>query len=199
MVLNFFCQKQVLKKFRLLLLLITTILTSIVAVIFSNLAIAKYQIPKPQAILTLGGGHQREVFTAEFARWRPQLPIWVSTGSKEIRAREIFQRAGVDNRRIYLDRRATDTVTNFTTLVKDFKQQNIKHIYLITSDFHLPRAKAIAFMILGSQGIAYTPISLATDRKPEPIIKIMRDVTRSFFWILTRRTGSSLNRHQKKI
>lgn len=156
-------------------------------------------MPQPQAILTLGGGHQREVFTAEFARWQPQIPIWVSTGSKKNRAREIFQRAGVDNRHIYLDRRATDTVTNFTTLVKDFKQQNIKHIYLITSDFHLPRAKAIAFMVLGSQGIAYTPISLATDRKPEPKIKIMRDVTRSFFWILTRRTGSSLNRRQGNI
>lgn len=156
-------------------------------------------MPLPQAILTLGGGHQREVFTAEFARWQPQLPIWVSTGSREIRAREIFHSAGVDNRRIYLDRRATDTVTNFTTLVRDFKQQNIKHIYLITSDFHLPRAKAIAFMVLGSQGITYTPISLATNRKPEPIIKIIRDVTRSYFWIMTKRTGSSLNRRQGKI
>ena len=156
-------------------------------------------MPKPQAILTLGGGHQREIFTAEFALGQPKLPIWVSTGSKEVRAREIFRRVGVDNRRIYLDRRATDTVTNFTTLVQDFKQLHIKHIYLITSDFHLPRAKAIAFMVLGSQGIAYTPISLATDRKPEPKIKIMRDVTRSFVWILTRHTGSSLNRRRRKI
>jgi len=187
------------KKFRLLLLLIITIFSSIFVAIFLNLAIAKYQMPLPQAILTLGGGHQREVFTAEFARWQPQLPIWVSTGSREIRAREIFHSAGVDNRRIYLDRRATDTVTNFTTLVRDFKQQNIKHIYLITSDFHLPRAKAIAFMVLGSQGITYTPISLATNRKPEPIIKIIRDVTRSYFWIMTKRTGSSLNRRQGKI
>ena len=171
----------------------------VIASISVRLAIAKIKNPLPQAILTLGGGHQREVFTAKFAQSQPNLPIWVSSGSKEIRAREIFYGAGLNNRHIYLDRRATDTVTNFTTLVKDFKQQDIAHIYLITDDFHLPRAKAIAFMVLGSQGIAYTPVSLATSRKPEPRIKTVRDVTRSWFWIFTKHTGSSLNRRQGKI
>ena len=161
-----------------------------------KLAIAKHQSPDPQAILTLGGGHQREVFTAEFATVHPELPIWVSTGTKEVRAREIFQRAGIINRRIYLDRRATDTVTNFTTLVNDFQQQKIQHIYIITDDFHLPRAKAIAFMVLGSRGITYTPISLTTTKESEPKFKIVRDVARSYFWIMTKHTGSSLNRRQ---
>ncbi len=181
------------KKRRFILIIIVSISISIISIIPIKLAIARYQTPIPQAILTLGGGHQREVFTAEFAQSHPHLPIWVSTGSEITRAREIFHTAGVDNRPVYLDRRATDTVTNFTTLVADFKKQHIQHIYLITSDFHMPRAKAIAFIVLGSQGITYTPVSLATNRKPEPKIKIIRDVGRSIIWIFTKHTGSSLN------
>jgi uncharacterized SAM-binding protein YcdF (DUF218 family) len=169
-------------------------LVAISSVLPIKLAIARYQTPSPQAILTLGGDPRREIFTAEFAKSHPYLPIWVSTGSKTIEAREIFQNAGVNNRRVYIDRRATDTVTNFTTLVNDFEQQNIQHIYLITDDFHLPRAKAIAFIVLGSQGITYTPIFLKTNIPAEPKFKIARDVIRSFFWILTKHTGSSLNR-----
>ncbi len=172
-------------------------LTLILLLAFSiplKLAIARYQQPLPQAILTLGGDPAREEFTAEFAQSHPNLPIWVSTGSEITRAREIFHEAGIDNnRQIYLDRRATDTVTNFTTLVADFNKQHIQHIYLITSDFHLPRAKAIALMVLGSQGITWTPVALKTNISPESKLKILRDVGRSFIWIITKRTGSSLN------
>lgn len=181
------------KNHKLIFITIISILISIVSIIPVQLAIASYQSPSPQAILTLGGGHQREVFTAEFARSHSNLPIWISSGTNKVRAREIFESAGVDNYRVHLDYRATDTVTNFTTLVADFKQQNINHIYLITSDFHLPRAKAIAFVVLGSQGITYTPVSLATNRPPEPKFKILRDFGRAFLWILTKHTGSSLN------
>jgi uncharacterized SAM-binding protein YcdF (DUF218 family) len=172
-------------------------LTLILLLAFSiplKLAIARYQQPLPQAVLTLGGDPAREEFTAEFAQSHPNLPIWVSTGREITRAREIFHEAGIDNnRQIYLDRRATDTVTNFTTLVADFKKQHIQHIYLITSDFHMSRAKAIAFMVLGSQGITWTPVSLKTNISPESKLKILRDVGRSFIWIITKHTGSSLN------
>ncbi len=56
----------------------------------------------------------------------------------------------------------------------------------------MPRAKAIAFIVLGSQGIIYTPISLATSRKPEKI-KTIRDVGRSIIWIFTKHTGIGHN------
>ena len=167
-------------------------LISISSIIPIRTKIANYQQPFPQAILTLGGGPVREIFTAEFATSHPQLPVWVSTGSIEIIAREIFQGIGVDNRRVYIDRRATDTVTNFTTLVNDFKKQKIQHIYLITDDFHLPRAKAIALVVLGSKGITFTPIAIETNVTPEPKIKIFRDVMRSLFWVITGHTGSTL-------
>lgn len=186
---NFFTNRR-----KFVIAMIIGLFISISSFIPLRIAIARSQTPHPQAILTLGGGHLREVFTAKFAIEHPQLPIWISTGSKEMRAREIFYQEGVDNRRVYIDRRATDTVTNFTTLVKDFKKQNIQHIYLITDDFHLPRAKAIALVVLGSRGIVYTSVSIATQRPLESKLKIARDLVRSWFWVLTGRTGSSLNR-----
>ena len=161
-----------------------------------KIAIALYVQPTPQAILTLGGGLDREEFTAQFAQSYPSLPIWVSTGSPPDVARKIFQDAGLVHREIYLDRRATDTVTNFTTLVADFKKRNYQHIYVITSDFHLPRSKAIAFVVLGSQGITFTSIGIPSGRSSEPRIKIVRDVGRAFLWTLIKRTGSRFNRRQ---
>lgn len=40
---------------------------------------------------------------------------------------------GIADDRYYFGSHATDTVTDFTTLVADFKQHHIKHLYLITS------------------------------------------------------------------
>ena len=151
------------KKFgRLVYLMI--FLLSISSLIPIKLAIAHSQTPIPQAILTLGGGADREKFTAQFAHFHP-LTIWISSGSPRLKARQIFQDANISTSKVILDYRATDTVTNFTSLVKDFQRQNYQHIYLITSDFHMPRAKAIAFIVLGSHGIAYTPVAIPTQER----------------------------------
>ncbi len=164
----------------------------LLSIIPVRLAIASYQVPHPEAILTLGGGIDREKFTAQFAQAHPSLEIWVSSGTEPKEALAIFQAAGIPDTRVNLDRRAVDTVTNFTTLVADFKNRGIQHLYLITSDFHMPRAKAIATIVLGVWGIAFTPISIPTNKPPESWLHVLRDCTRSLFWIVTGRTGASL-------
>jgi uncharacterized SAM-binding protein YcdF (DUF218 family) len=164
----------------------------LISIIPVRLAIAFYQAPLPQAILTLGGGSNREDFTAQFARIHPSLEIWVSSGTPADNARKIFRVAGIPNQRLHIDRRAVDTVTNFTSLVKDFKQRHYHHLYLITSDFHMPRAKAIATFVLGSQGIAFTPVSIPSNQPPESWFHILRDIGRAILWIVTGRTGASL-------
>lgn len=158
-----------------------------------RIAIASHQAPYPQAILTLGGSIEREQFTAEFALKNPHLDIWVSSGTPPSQALPIFQEASIPTERIHLDYRAADTVTNFTTLVHDFQNRRIRHIFLITSDFHLPRAKTIATLVLGSQGITFTPISIASEQPRESIFRIVRDGGRSLLWIISGRTGASLN------
>ena len=182
-------------KYRFILLFLISLISFSLIIIPMRLAIAHYQAPYPQAILTLGGKLEREIFTAQFAQINPYLDIWVSSGGLPEATLNIFQTTGVSKQRLHIDLRATDTVTNFTTLVADFKQKNIKHIYLITSSFHMPRAKAIATIVLGSQGITFTPIPVPSKEKFEPKIEILRDSCRSFFWLVTGRTGASLKKN----
>lgn len=154
----------------------------------------KSQLEPYQAILVLGGSVQREQFAIEFARNKPDLPIWVSGGSPKEYARNLFAKAGVDRSRLYLDYQAVDTVTNFTTLVGEFQKRGIKKIYLITSDYHMRRAETIGQIVLGSRGIDFTPISVPSKRSPEPYNKTIRDGGRALLWVLTGRTGSTLTK-----
>ncbi|MDZ8023366.1 MAG: YdcF family protein [Nostoc sp. SerVER01] len=178
-----------------LILALASFFLSLLLIIPLRLTIAYYQAPQPQAILTLGAWIDREQVAAEIARWYPSLEVWVSSGTPPEIARPIFEAAGISDSRLHLDYRAVDTVTNFTTIVPEFEHKRIQHIYLITSDFHMPRAKAIATMILGIKGIAFTPISVPSDAdqlKQETISPIIRDLGRSLLWIVTGRTGTSL-------
>ncbi len=170
-----------------------TLIVLLFSFIPARLAIAYYQSPQPQAILTLGGGPEREEFTAQFAQAHPSLEIWVSSGTVPEQARAIFREAGIPAQRVHLDRRAVDTVTNFTSLVTDFNRRRIQHLYLVTSDFHIPRAKAIATVVLGSHGIAFTPVSIPSDKPPESSLHILRDIGRALLWLIAGRTGASFN------
>ncbi|WP_341524646.1 YdcF family protein [Nostoc sp. UHCC 0302] len=158
-----------------------------------NLTLARIKAPQPQAFFTLGGEPAREQFTAELAQWYPSLEIWVSSPPVPEKTRKTFQALNIPNTQLHIDTHAVDTVTNFTSLVSDFEKRQIQHLYLITSDFHMPRAKAIATLVLGSQGIAFTPLSVPSDRPKETILHIVRDIARSLLWIFTGRTGASFN------
>lgn len=172
-------------------------LTSCIFLLLINIFIRRtktiHQIPYPQGILTLGGWTEREEFTAQFGQIHPSLDIWVSTGSPPQRAKPIFQAAGIPKNRLHLDYRAVDTVTNFTTLVQDFQKRQINHLYLITSDYHMRRAKWIATIVLGSRGITFTPIAIPSDQPQESVFRILRDAIRCLIWLTTGYTGASLS------
>ncbi|AVZ31586.1 hypothetical protein BMF81_04442 [Nodularia spumigena UHCC 0039] len=174
-------------------LILAGFILALLSIIPIRLAIASYQSPHPQAILTLGGSPEREEFTAEFAKKHPHLDIWVSSGIPPKQAQAIFQNANISNHRLHLDYLAVDTVTNFTSLVDDFKHNHIQHIYLITSAYHLPRAKAIATLVLGSQGITFTPVPIPSQKPRESIVRIVRDSGRSLLWIVSGLTGASFH------
>ncbi|AFY30855.1 YdcF family protein [Calothrix sp. PCC 7507] len=158
-----------------------------------RIAIASLQAPFPQAFLVLGGDPKREEYAAELANYYPTLDIWVSSGFPPEKAHAIFKSANIPSSRVHLDYRATDTVTNFTTLVGDLQQRGIQHVYLITSDIHMPRAKAIATLILGSRGITFTPVRVPSSEPEESLLRIVRDSGRSLLWIVSGRTGVSFN------
>ena len=141
--------------------------------------------PLPQAIFVLGGHPDREKAAARIALYYPDLDIWVSSGSEPDVVADIFRAAGINPDRLHLDYQASDTVTNFTTLLTTFKSLELKHLLLITSDFHMSRARAIALFILGTHGIAYTPHPVASNREVESAWLAVRDAVRSIIWLLT--------------
>lgn len=151
------------------------------------------QFVNPQAVLVLGGSTkllEREKFTADFANKHPHIPIWITGGSPPRYTKEVFIKAGVNTRRLYLDYQAVDTVTNFTTLVDDLEAKGIKSVYLITSDFHMPRACVIGEIVLGSRGIDFKAVSVPSKITSEPIGKVIRDGARAMLWVVTGYTGA---------
>ncbi|HLO84983.1 MAG TPA: YdcF family protein [Nostocaceae cyanobacterium] len=151
------------------------------------------RLTPPQAVLVLGGSTknlEREKFTADFVRQHPNIPIWISGGSPPKYTQQVFTKAGIDPKRLYLDYEAVDTVTNFTTLVDDLEARGIKRVYLITSDFHMRRACVVGEIILGSRGIGFQPVPVPSEKSSEPIQKSIRDGARAIFWLATGYTGA---------
>jgi uncharacterized SAM-binding protein YcdF (DUF218 family) len=179
-------------------LVIILVLGSIIPI---KLAIAFYQQPEPQAVLVLGGSKMRIRLATKFFKTHPELEIWISDYFKKLPInQEILERAGIVGAKVHYDICATDTVTNFTCTVDDFTQRNIRHVYVLTSDYHIARAQVIAFFVLGSRGIAFTPVSVASrDTHSESNLKNIRDSLRSILWILTGKSGASLNYKLKQI
>ncbi|MGB2926417.1 MAG: YdcF family protein [Limnothrix sp.] len=168
------------------LILITLLLSA------SSLAYQKIHqtLLQPEAVFVLGGHEEREKFAAELAQDNPSLDIWVSSGSPPDYAGRIFDQYGVKGDRLHLDYEAQDTVTNFTSLVDDLKQQDIDSVYLITSENHMQRAQLVAQIIFGSQGIAIKPIAVPSENPPEAKLKCVRDGLRAVFWVFTGETGA---------
>ncbi len=158
-----------------------------------RLAIARHQAPQPEAILVLGGNKKRFRFAAKFAHSHPELDIWVSDYPINYEENgEVFRTEGISQEQVNYDFCPTDTVTNFTCTVEYFSEQEIQHLYLITSDYHMARSRAIATLIFGSRGIAITPIAVPSKGYPkESKLRIVRDCIRSLIWIATGYSGAS--------
>jgi uncharacterized SAM-binding protein YcdF (DUF218 family) len=144
---------------------------------------------QPQAVFVLGGEVGREKFAAQFALKHPTIPIWISGGAPKGYTKRVFTKAGVATQNLHLDYEATDTVTNFTTLVDRFESEGIESVYLVTSDDHMLRARAIGEIVFGSRGIKVKPVTFTSGRPSEPFRKTVRDTMRSFLWWGTGITG----------
>ena len=150
---------------------------------------------QPQAIFVLGGEEEREIFAAKFAAAHPHLPVWISSGAPPSYTKRVFHKVGIDANNLHLDYRASDTVTNFTTMVDRFESKGITSVYLVTSDDHLQRARTIGEIVFGSRGIKVKPLTFVSGRPSEPIQKTVRDGVRSLVWLATGYSGSLGNKN----
>jgi uncharacterized SAM-binding protein YcdF (DUF218 family) len=140
--------------------------------------------PMPQAIFVLGGDRERETFAVELARENTELHLWISSGQSD--ADRLLSIPWLQGR-VHIDWKALDTVTNFSTMISQFHQVGVSSLYLVTSDYHMRRANAVASIMLGLSGIKYMPIVVppVQARPPEQLYKVMRDVVRAFIWVIS--------------
>ncbi|MEB3174849.1 MAG: YdcF family protein [Cyanobacteriota bacterium] len=160
-----------------------------------RLALTQASGAPPQGILVLGGNPNRMYWAADLAHKYSDLPVWISDGAanREINL-EVFQKQGIARERITHPLCATDTVTDFTCAVESIANRGVSHIYLVTSDYHMARAQAIAYWVLGSRGIWVTPVAVdCLCAIEESALHILRDQLRAILWLTTGRTGASLN------
>lgn len=177
------------------LLLAIALLAILLGYIPLRLAITQVRVSQPQAIFVLGGHYRRMTFAAEFWQSHRDLEIWLSGVIPNPSLERVFAKANIPDRVIHYEQCATDTVTNFTCNVDRFARDRMWRVYLITSDYHMRRSRAIATFIFGSRGIIATPI-VVSHQSPKPresIWKVLRDCVRSILWLFTGRSGASLN------
>ncbi|WP_414026792.1 tRNA (adenosine(37)-N6)-threonylcarbamoyltransferase complex dimerization subunit type 1 TsaB [Cyanobium sp. ATX-6F1] len=144
--------------------------------------------PSPQMILVLGGDVAREQEAGRLAR-RYGLPVVVSGGSNPEYAQWLFANEGLRRSQFQLDYRARDTLTNFTSLVDELRRARVRHLLLVTSSDHMPRALLIGRIVAGSRGIQITPVPVpcANLCHPEGRRKVWGDGFRALVWVLTGR------------
>ncbi|CAK9073377.1 unnamed protein product [Durusdinium trenchii] len=135
------------------------------------------------AILLLGGEPERDTFAAELAfDFSPPLEVFASSPSAG--AEERLRRLDKIGK-LVLSHEALDTVTNFSTMIPQLKEAGISKVLLVTSSYHMPRATAIASVMLGAIGIDFEPHPVASSKPMEPRWKIWRDVARAWIWRVT--------------
>lgn len=145
-------------------------------------------VEPPQRILVLGGDLDRERVGLRLAQ-QLELPLVVSGGSNPEYAQWLLRDAGMDQSRVVLDYRAKDTFTNFTSLVDDLKRDGVRHVYLVTSEDHLPRAMTVGRLVAGSRGIRLTGVPVACQHscRMETLGKRLGDGIRALTWVVTGR------------
>ncbi len=152
----------------------------------NGMVLQKASQGKVDALFVLGGSITREIYVAELAKQYPETPILISSGSKDPCIWLIFQRANAPMQNVWLEKCADSTFTNFVFSLPILQEWQADKIKLITSPTHLPRAKWLAQIMLGSHGIWVEPdIVKEIDGTPanrESFILTIFDVTRGLLW-----------------
>ncbi len=140
----------------------------------------------PQLILVLGGDIDREVAGIRISK-ELNIPLLISGGSNPEYSDWLIQNEKIPNYLVKRDYRAKDTLANFTYIVDELLEENINHILLITSDYHLDRAKVVGSIIAGSRGIRITslPVPCPSSCKEEGKRKRNIDIFRAVIWVAT--------------
>lgn len=137
------------------------------------------------AFFVLGGSIQREIYVARLAKQYPQIPILISHGSPDPCILLIFQRQAAQIQKVWLENCADSTFDNLYYGIPILRSWKAHKVKLITSPTHLPRAKWLAQILLGVNGM-WVEVEIVQEQgipgNRESWVKTGLDVTRSLLW-----------------
>jgi uncharacterized SAM-binding protein YcdF (DUF218 family) len=172
------------RSLNLAILLILGILSFILLFNFT-IKLSRNAIMPVDGFLVLGGSINREIYAAKLAKQYPKVPILISQGSDDPCILKIFQKEQVSLEQVILEKCAESTFGNFFFSLPILINWKIHKVKLITSQTHLPRAKWLANIMLGSHGI-WVELDIAPEKgipgNQESNIKTILDLTRSVGW-----------------
>ncbi len=153
--------------------------------IFTTITLISASSQPVDALLVLGGSITREIYVAQIAKKYPQTPILISHGSPDPCVWLIFQREKAELSNVWLEKCANSTWENFYYGITILRRWGVQKVMLITSPTHLPRAKWMAQILLGANGIWVEP-AIVTERgipgNRESWLKTSLDLGRSLLW-----------------
>ena len=138
--------------------------------------------------LVLGGSVKREMYVAEkIAKQHPETPILISAGASAPCTIGLLDRARAPKEQIWLETCAKSTFGNFYFGLPILETWQVRHVKVVTSKTHLPRAKWLAQLILGSHGMwvemEIVP-EIGVPGNTESWLKTVLDVGRSLGWAI---------------
>jgi uncharacterized SAM-binding protein YcdF (DUF218 family) len=153
--------------------------------IFITITLVAVSSQPVDALFVLGGSISREIYVAKEAKKYPHIPILISHGSPDPCVWLIFQKERTKLQNVWLENCANSTWGNFYYSLPILRRWKVHKVKLITSPTHLPRAKWMAQIILGANGIWVEPDIVKEQGIPgnqEFWLKTGLDVTRSLLW-----------------
>ncbi len=123
----------------------------LIALWFGGLTVFNYKInhikphhqEKAEAIIVLTGGRHRLTEAVHLLNSGAADKLFISGVQKKISLRDLEKKNAIkfkDNRKIILDRIATNTFENARETSNWIKEKNIKSIILVTSNYHIFRS-----------------------------------------------------------
>lgn len=173
---------------KILLLSIVVVLIVLLSRVFhqtQGLSIASQQ--PVDTFFVLGGSIRREMYVTQLAKQNPDIRILISTGSDDPCIVKLFEREQASTQQVWLEKCAKSTFDNFFYSQPILSQWHAHHVKLITSGSHLPRAKWMAQILLGSHGIwvdVETVKETGVPANRELWLKTGLDLTRTVLWAL---------------
>mmetsp|Transcript_2176 Transcript_2176/g.2500 ORF Transcript_2176/g.2500 Transcript_2176/m.2500 type:complete len:186 (-) Transcript_2176:770-1327(-) len=137
----------------------------------------------------LGGSKRREVAALKTCLKKfPGVPIWISGPELTEDCLQVCEEEGVNPELLRIDYRAVDTLSNFTTMAPEMYKGGFKKVAIITSRYHMKRARTIASIIMPEFKVRYVPIAIMykADSEKENLVKVWRDQIRSYLWVYFR-------------